>query len=324
MNKQRQNILITSAGRRVELLQGFMEQRDKLMPKSVVHTTDMRPSHSAAAQIADVFIKSPAATDPTYPDFLFNYCNDHSIGMVVPTIDTELLVLANMRQQLKDVGTHAIISSPAFIKLCRDKNFSGRLFSEIGIRYPKIMRREELQFPCFVKPMDGSSSIGARVISNREELNTADLTNQNLIFMELIGKDFIEFTVDAYFDRNGAFKCAVPRNRLEVRAGEVSKSVTRRDSLSEHLQKNLHAWKGASGCITVQLFYNKQTTEIVGLEINPRFGGGFPLSYASGAHYPGWLIREYFLSENLNFYDSWEADLLMLRYDAKVLVKNAP
>jgi carbamoyl-phosphate synthase large subunit len=56
------------------------------------------------------------------------------------------------------------------------------------------------------------------------------------------------------------------------------------------------------------------------LEINPRFGGGFPLSNAAGADFTDWLIKEYLLGQKLPFYDLWSSDLVMLRYDAKVIV----
>jgi carbamoyl-phosphate synthase large subunit len=70
------------------------------------------------------------------------------------------------------------------------------------------------------------------------------------------------------------------------------------------------------------LFVKPDVKRYAALEINPRFGGGYPLSYAAGAKYPGWLIDEYLLNKEVPFFDGWESDLLMLRYDSQVLVKN--
>ena len=54
---------------------------------------------------------------------------------------------------------------------------------------------------------------------------------------------------------------------------------------------------GAKGCLTIQVFVGKINSEIIGIEINPRFGGGYPLSYASGANYPAFIIQEYMMNE---------------------------
>ena len=139
----------------------------------------------------------------------------------------------------------------------------------------------------------------------------------------MIDDGFDEYTVDAYFDRTGVLRCFVPRQRLETRAGEVSKGVTRKNHVYEYLHAKLPALKGARGCITLQLLSNAKSGRFAALEINPRFGGGYPLSYSAGAQYPGWLIDEYLLERDVEFLDSWESDLMMLRYDAKVLVHGA-
>ena len=72
----------------------------------------------------------------------------------------------------------------------------------------------------------------------------------------------------------------------------------------------------------MQFFFNQVTKRIIGIEINPRFGGGFPLSYEAGANYPSWLIKEYILGENVEYFDKWDENLLMLRYDNEVLVRD--
>ncbi|HGG7677688.1 TPA: ATP-grasp domain-containing protein, partial [Neisseria meningitidis] len=115
-------------------------------------------------------------------------------------------------------------------------------------------------------------------------------------------------------------KCAIPRKRLEVRSGEISKGVTCKNSLYQTLLEKMSVLQGARGCITAQFFYNEETGEFYGVEINPRFGGGFPLTYAAGGNYPSRLMREYLGDEEIPFSDDWENNLIMLRYDAKVLV----
>lgn len=317
------NILISSAGRRVELVQEFKEQASLLVPDSRVHAIDCFPELSAACHVAGFVAHSPHATDPDFPAFLMEYCVKNKIGLVIPTIDTELAVLSACREQFISNGIHIVVSSPKIIARCRDKRETGDLFAALDIRYPKIYQRDELRFPCFAKPYNGSCSKGARIILNSESLPLALLQDSSMMYMELIDKSYSEYTVDAYYDRDGSLKCLVPRKRLEVRAGEISKGVTRRGNLYEFLHERLNYVPGAVGCLTVQLFVNEAANDYIGLEINPRFGGGYPLSYAAGALYPGWLIKEYLLGEKIAFFDEWEKDLMMLRYDAQVLVHNA-
>ena len=72
--------------------------------------------------------------------------------------------------------------------------------------------------------------------------------------------------------------------------------------------------------LCVQVFFNSNTNDVVGIEINPRFGGGYPLSYQCGGNFPEWLIREYFMGEQVAYYDDWKDNMLMLRFDDAIYV----
>ena len=194
------------------------------------------------------------------------------------------------------------------------------MFDDIGLVSPEIYQHDAIKFPCFVKPFDGSCSIGAFAVFYRDQLTQAVLDDESLMFMQLVDKSFTEYTVDAYYNRSGELMCLVPRERIEVRAGEISKGVTRKHRIYDYLLRPLSMLKGARGCITIQLFANIEKSIFYALEINPRFGGGYPLSYYAGANYPGWLIAEYLLGESVSSFNQWEDEVLMLRYDAKMLV----
>ena len=318
------NLMILSAGRRVELVEAFRQDLQHRGLSCRIFSTDMRPEVSAACQVADVAIRSPRVTDPAYVDFLLNACKTNGIALVVPTIDTELLVLAQHREVFARQGVHVVISDEDLVRQCRDKRLTAHLFGRLGIDVPRIFSRDAIEFPCFAKPYDGSCSIGAALLPNPNALSSAMLADEKMMFMEYIDSAYSEFTVDAYYNKHGQLRCLVPRQRLETRAGEVSKGVTRKGHVYAYLRDKLDQLEGARGCITVQLFANAQTGRYAALEINPRFGGGFPLSYSAGAHYPGWLIDEYLLGRDVPFKDDWTQDLLMLRYDAKVLVHGHP
>ena len=147
--------------------------------------------------------------------------------------------------------------------------------------------------------------------------------NDRLMFMEYINAEkYDEYTVDMYYGRDHRLKCLVPRKRITVRAGEVNKGLTEKNRLIPYLKEKLAYINGALGCLTLQVFLEKTGDRVVGIEINPRFGGGYPLSYRAGANYPQWLILEYLLDKELSYYEHWEGNLLMLRYDDEILVHD--
>ncbi len=315
------NILICSAGRRVELVRAFCEQAKQLLTGALVHAIDCNAQLSSACHVADKHASCPRITEPDYIDFLLHYATTHDIGLIIPTIDTELKLLAEHQAQFEAQGVHVVISNADLIQSCRDKRLTGALFEACDILYPQLYERNALQFPCFAKPFNGSCSIGTELIATPDALKDAVRDDPNMMFMEYIDKSFDEYTVDAYYSK-GELRCLVPRKRLEVRAGEVSKGLTVKHWLYDYLGGRLLTLPGASGCLTIQVFANETTEQCIGLEVNPRFGGGYPLTYAAGANYPGWLIREHLLGERIPFYEAWEDNLLMLRYDASVLVRH--
>ncbi len=315
------NILILSSGRRVELVQAFKSEQLKRGLNLRILATDLRPELSAACQSVDLAIKSPRVTDSGYIDFLLQICKSQNIGLVIPTIDTELLILSKCRKEFLEHGINIVISDETLVQKCRDKRLTALLFKELGIASPEIYEKSKIKFPCFAKPYDGSCSVGAMPIYSSDMMSNALLEDEKMIFMQLIGNSHHEYTVDAFYDSKGVLRCFVPRQRIEVRGGEISKGVTRRNYVYNYLKDKLVHLKGARGCITLQIFA-RPGADFFALEINPRFGGGFPLSYSAGANYPGWLIDEYLLGFKIPFKDDWEDNLLMLRYDAKVLVHD--
>lgn len=318
----KKNVLLLSAGRRVELLQAFKNEIEIRGLHAKVFATDLNPKMSAACYVADESFEMPRVTADRYMDKLLALCEEQQVGLVIPTIDTELLGLAQARTHFAEKGIHLVISDEALVQKCRDKRQTAEMFFGLGIDSPVILDRSQLAFPCFAKPYDGSRGIGAAKLEDASALTQGMLDDPKLMFMEYIDRSFDEFTVDVYFDRSGALKCLVPRHRLEVRDGEISKGVTRKSHVYHYLLDKLKRVEGARGCLTVQLFAHPEGQRYAALEINPRFGGGYPLSYAAGAKYPGWLLDEYLLNKEVPFFDSWDSDLLMLRYDAQIIIRN--
>ena len=315
------NILITSAGKRVALVKAFKEAAAVLSEGTKILTTDMNPTMAPAAYVSDGCFKVPRVTDDDYTECLLRLCLDNHVGMVIPTIDTELRILASVKDTFASHGIHVIVSDPEVIATCRDKRNTAAFFERHGIRIPAPVDKHNPTFPLFAKPFDGSLSTNIHLIESPDDLTPAIMNDPSLLFMEYIDrKVFSEYTVDMYYGRDNSLKCIVPRERIEIRAGEINKGRTAKNGIVGFLKQRLSHIEGCIGCICLQLFYHPVSHEIIGIEINPRFGGGYPLSYAAGADFPSCLIREYFRHETIEYSDGWKDNMLMLRYDDAIYV----
>lgn len=318
------NILITSAGKRVVLVQIFQKTLKELGLDAKVCTTDMKPGMAPAGVVSDKCFRVSRCTADGYIDELLQICKEENVGVIIPTIDTELLILSKNKSRFDENGVHLALSDIEFIKICRDKRLTETYLKELGIPVPKAVDKYHPVFPMFAKPYDGSLSTNIHIIKDESELTKAILNDPKLLFMEYIDKqEYKEFTVDMYYGKDNRVKGIVPRERIEIRAGEINKGITRKNYILEFLKERMDTLPGVRGCICLQLFYREKDNDIKGIEINPRFGGGFPLSYYAKANFAEYLIREYLQGKNVDYSDEWLDKTLMLRYDNDVIVYDA-
>lgn len=319
------NVLITSAGRRAELVRSFQSELRQLFPEGKVFAADLNPGLSSACCLADESFQLPPIRSTEYISSLIELCIAQDISLVMPTIDTELLPLAEHRERFEEHGLSVIISDKLLVQACRDKRLTNSLYTQVGLDTPQIIENPSLKdLPLFARPYDGSCSIDTHVVRDQSDLRPELTNNPRMLFTEFLDpSEHEEYTLDLYFDRQEQLKCLVPRLRLETRGGEVSKGRTVRLAEHESLVRAFQRLPGARGCITAQVFRHKHTSRIVAIEINPRVGGGIPLSYQAGANFPRWLFEEYMLNQQVEYFDDWEPNLTMLRYDAQVFVRGA-
>lgn len=149
------------------------------------------------------------------------------------------------------------------------------------------------------------------------------LNDAKLMFMEFIDKaEYKEFTVDMYYGSDNRVKAIVPRERIEIRSGGINKWATRKNYLVQYLKERMGCMPGDRGCIYIQLFYRESDNDVVGIEINSRFGGGYPLSYYAGANFPAMMIKGYIVGEAPCYCDDWQNNTVMLRYDSQVIFRE--
>jgi carbamoyl-phosphate synthase large subunit len=318
------NVLLTSVGRRISLLRAFRQEVQRFRGGGRVLGADVT-SLSAGYHDADAGVLVPRCTDPEYVPHLLELVRRERIDVLVPLIDTELAVLASHREAFRAEGCHVIVSDLDPVLVTRDKARTAARFRELGFDAPRVFgpaelaRPELLPYPLFLKPANGSSSIGATAIADEGELRHQLAHTDSPVVQELVRGD--EFTLDVFCDLGGRVRCVVPRRRLETRAGEVSKGVTVKDrAMMGAASALVTALGGCRGCVTLQCFRTPDG-RFVFFEANLRFGGGYPLSYAAGANFPGWILR-LVAGEEVPAFDDWADGLLMLRFDDAVFVEG--
>jgi carbamoyl-phosphate synthase large subunit len=321
---QKTNILITSAGTRVSLVRIFKTELQLLFPESKVISVDANPEFAPACRVSDGYFKVPLVSDEEYIPTLLKIAKANDVGLIIPTIDNCLLTLSENIEKFKEQSIAILVSETSMVKQFNDKKLTNDFFESKDIAVAKLFSKTNYELPLYIKSINGSSSIDNYIIRQHDELNQYHFRNEKLLFFEYLDHDLhTEYTIDMYFDKNSKLKSLVPRQRLEVRQGEVKKAITKDAFFIPIIWNIFKDVKGFKGCITLQIFVNHATNKIFGIEVNPRFGGGFPLTYLAGANFPKWILQEYLLDGiEIPEFHSWEKNLLMLRYDGEVLIPN--
>jgi carbamoyl-phosphate synthase large subunit len=317
------NILFTCAGRRVALLNAFRRALARLDVAGKLVAAD-RTYASSAYQAADVGELAPPVGRIEYVPALLDLVAKHRIGLVVPLTDVDLRSLGRQKQRFADAGAVVMVGNEADIRLCRDKAQTNELFGRAGLGTIKTVSLKEFFdepfYPCFVKPIRGSAGVATAIINNEKELRAHISTYGDLLLVQ----EYVpgqEYTIDMYRDRQGVVRCVVPRQRLAVRAGEVSKGVTVKDQQLIDASVKLAGLLGSVWGVFCAQCRRQEGGRPRFFEVNPRFGGGAPLSIAAGADLPLYLIQEVLGLPIAATIGEFTDHLLMLRYDEAVFVK---
>lgn len=304
------NILFTCAGRRTYLLKYF---RENLTAEDRIVATDLRLS-APALQVADVKIQVPAVYDPNYVDLALRICREQKIDTLISLNDLELPILAENKPRFQDLGVRVIVSDSQVIDICFDKFKTAKWIEQIGLKAPmtyvrledakRALAAGEISFPLFMKPRWGSGSIGLETIDDMEELEiyyhllmkkikktilaTASVGDEYIMIQEKLTGN--EFGLDVMNDLDGNNVGVSVKQKLAMRAGETDKAITvdlpEVRKMGEIIGRNLKH----IGNLDVDIMQRANGDYCV-LELNPRFGGGFPFSYEAGVNLPLAIIK---------------------------------
>jgi carbamoyl-phosphate synthase large subunit len=315
------SLLLTSIGKRVQLIKHLC----KSFKVIGVDASEVNPAKSFVHK----FYKIPKASEKNYIESLIGICEKEKVKALIPLYEGEFEILHNERREFNRIGTSLLLSNKEILNICEDKEETYKYFVNSGINIPKVYSKTEIEdiltygdmdkFPLIIKPKCGMGSDNVFKLNNFKELKFFKEYVRDGIIQEFIAGD--EYTVDTLVDLKGNPIYVVPRKRIEVRSGEVVKSATEKNKriidetlkVIEYLNK-LRDKDGLALCgpLTIQ-FFKTVKEKIYLLEINPRFGGGVPLSFEAGANY-GKQISEMLDGKDIVYMKNFD-EIKMLRYE---------
>lgn len=302
------NILISSAGRQVFLVNAF---KDALDGKGKVFVNDFNPN-AESFKVADEAFVAPAYHQESFMPWIISICKTKEIKLLVSLNVDELLILEHYRKYFAEVGCTLVGGPMESIQITYDKY---ALFDFIKkLKLPtittwlidEILTLSDFPFPLIAKKRFGKGSRGQFKITNKQELILffdkveSNNTAEEYIFQEYL--DGIEYGFDLVNDFQGNFQAILARRKYAMKNGETHKAITENpdkwQSFGETLSKNLKH----QGTIDMDVMVFKDEPFL--LDINFRFGGGYAFSHLAGANIPAayinWLMQEPLKSGHFN------------------------
>lgn len=278
------NILITSAGKRVDLIKEFKKNLKNKGRVIIIDASNL----NAGKFFADKFYLSPRIDSPSYIKFLADVVKKEKIDLIFTAIDPEISFLVKHRELFTEMNCLALVSSPETTEIANDKTKTASFLNSIGILTPKVIIKpyKAATYPVFIKPINGSGSRHAYKANDPRELKAFLQIVPDPLVTEFI--DGQEYTLDCLSDLTGNIINIIPRKRIEVANGIAIKSIVdmRKDIINdaEKILKLLNV----IGPSTIQCISNKNGSYFT--ELNLRFGGGAMLGIKSGGNYIAKLI----------------------------------
>ncbi len=333
------NLLFTCVGRRKYLVDYFKSESEfvnKIVGADMSHT-------APALHSCDAWYQVPSIYDANYIDDILSICKKERINSIVSLNDMELPILIDNQEKFNDIGVNLVISNKKVIDICSDKYKTYEFGLELGIPVPKTyiemsqaivdIENESIKFPLIVKPRWGSASFGLYIVNTISELEDSfsqchsNLANSYLSNFQQSTKDVIiqefiegsEYGVDIFNDLNSSYRGFVAKKKLSMRAGETDKATTVAPKLFIDSAEKIGEKLGHVGNLDCD--FMERDGEMLLLELNPRFGGGYPFSHEAGAN----LVKCLLLSMNNRDNEisiSYTSDLTFSKCDTIVPAKQ--
>lgn len=319
------NILILSAGTRNKIVQYFKKE---LKGKGLIIATDCNEL-APAIYDADKYYIVPKMIAPGYLDVILDICKKEQIAGVLSLIDPELSLIAENREKFEAVGTIVIGSSFELCEMSLNKMEMFNWLTEHKYKCAKSyldkdkffadVEKGEITYPVFVKPYKGSASISISKVYDEETIELLFAHEEDLMIQEFL--DGQEIGADVYIDMiSGEIVSIFTKKKIKMRAGETDKAVSFKDEKLFEFIKMFVSEAGYRAQIDIDIF--DIGGEYYISEVNPRFGGGYPHAYESGASHMQLIFNNLVGKENKKQIGQYEEGIYLMKYN-ELCIKKA-
>lgn len=319
------NILILSAGTRNKIVQYFKKE---LNGKGNVVATDCS-NLAPAIYEADKFYIVPRIDADNYIDIILDICQKEKIDILISLIDPELSLIAKNIEKFKAIGVNPVISDYDKVEMCFNKYEMYKFLINNNFKTAKsYINKEEfykdledgkITFPVFAKPVTGSASININKITSKEELEVLWKMSDPLIIQEFMNGQ--EYGIDTYVDMISKEPVLIfLKKKLKMRAGETDKALSVKNEKLFKLIKEFVKKAGFVGIIDIDVF--EVDGEYYISEVNPRFGGGYPFAYETGANVPKMIINNISGKINTPEIGNYKENVAMMKYSEIKVVEE--
>lgn len=279
------NLLFTNAGRRTYMVEYALALRDAFDME--VHVSDL--TLSTAAMWVDPrvhrFVTPRVDVAPdAYAETLLHECGDRGIDIVIPLMDYELPVLARWKERFTEQGITMVVSSPDVIDRTLDKRTCYAFCDTVGLPTPQSWYEgQEVELsdvPLILKRIKGSGSVGLGIIEHREAI--PERVPEGFLMQQFV--EGVEFGMDILNDLEGRFVHSCGRRKIAMRAGETDKAEVVFAPWMDALARQVSDAFGHVGNLDLDLIRTPEG-RVCFIDFNPRFGGGYPFTYAAGFDY---------------------------------------
>lgn len=282
------NLLLSCIGRRGYMAEWF---REHLAPGDHIVGTSNTP-WTPGLHACDRGVLMPDVGSPEYLPSLLDLCVSERISGLLSFLDIDVDVIANARDSFLEIGVTPIVPEPFVSAVTLDKLENARFLARHGLPSPRTfatltdvwaaLEEDDLDYPLVVKPRRGVASRDVFVASDEKQLRAFFGLRPDMIVQEQLKGD--EYGLDLLNDLDGRVVSVIVKRKVLMRGGETDQAETTHHAAALALGERLGNLLAHVGPLDVDLFVEGDDVTI--LEVNARFGGGYPCSHLAGAEFP--------------------------------------